>query len=66
MTARLFLGVDGGGTKTRFALLDADRNLVAEHRLGDEVAVGVQQGEAGLRAAAVDAEKETCRHFTSG
>jgi len=34
MTARYFLGVDGGGTKTRFALLGADRTLVAEATLG--------------------------------
>ncbi len=34
MTGRLFLGVDGGGTKTRFALLDEARNLVADTTLG--------------------------------
>ena len=34
MTARFFLGVDGGGTKTRFALLDAGRKLVGEATLG--------------------------------
>ena len=33
MTSRFFLGVDGGGTKTRFALLD-QRTLVAEATLG--------------------------------
>jgi N-acetylglucosamine kinase-like BadF-type ATPase len=33
MTARLFLGVDGGGTKTRFALLEGDA-LLAEATLG--------------------------------
>jgi N-acetylglucosamine kinase-like BadF-type ATPase len=33
MTAALFLGVDGGGTKTRFALI-AGRKLVAEAQLG--------------------------------
>jgi N-acetylglucosamine kinase-like BadF-type ATPase len=32
-TARLFLGVDGGGTKTRFALLDAQHRLVSETTL---------------------------------
>jgi N-acetylglucosamine kinase-like BadF-type ATPase len=31
MTAPLFLGVDGGGTKTRFVLVDRDGNLVASH-----------------------------------
>src|SRR6187455_3116970 len=34
MTASYFLGVDGGGTKTRFALLDAGRRLVGETQLG--------------------------------
>jgi N-acetylglucosamine kinase-like BadF-type ATPase len=34
MTSRYFLGVDGGGTKTRFALLDEARALVAEATLG--------------------------------
>ena len=34
MTASYFLGVDGGGTKTRFALLDAGRKLVGEAQLG--------------------------------
>lgn len=33
MTARLFLGVDGGGTKTRFALLEGT-TLLAEATLG--------------------------------
>jgi len=34
MTAVYFLGVDGGGTKTQFALMDAGRKLVAEAALG--------------------------------
>jgi N-acetylglucosamine kinase-like BadF-type ATPase len=34
MTAVYFLGVDGGGTKTRFALMDADKKLVGEATLG--------------------------------
>jgi N-acetylglucosamine kinase-like BadF-type ATPase len=34
MTADFFLGVDGGGTKTRFALMDAGRKLVGEAQLG--------------------------------
>jgi len=34
MTAVYFLGVDGGGTKTHFALVDAGRKLVAEATLG--------------------------------
>jgi len=34
VTARFFLGVDGGGTKTRFALIDGARQLVAEATLG--------------------------------
>jgi N-acetylglucosamine kinase-like BadF-type ATPase len=55
MTARFFLGVDGGGTKTRFALM-VEGSLVAEAQLGttyhpdvgidgvrDVLAAGVQQ-----------------------
>jgi N-acetylglucosamine kinase-like BadF-type ATPase len=67
MTARLFLGVDGGGTKTRFALLDADRNLVTEAMLGTsyhpEVGIDGVRGVlvAGLREvldkAGADASK---------
>jgi N-acetylglucosamine kinase-like BadF-type ATPase len=33
-TGRFFLGVDGGGTKTRFALLDEHRKFVGETTLG--------------------------------
>lgn len=31
MSRTLFLGVDGGGTKTRFVLIDGDGNLAATH-----------------------------------
>jgi len=34
MTGGFFLGVDGGGSKTRFALLDANRTLIGEAQLG--------------------------------
>jgi len=34
MTGRLYLGVDGGGTKTRFALMDDDGQLVAQAQTG--------------------------------
>jgi N-acetylglucosamine kinase-like BadF-type ATPase len=34
MTGQFFIGVDGGGTKTRFALMDAGRQLVADTTLG--------------------------------
>ncbi|MET0657859.1 MAG: BadF/BadG/BcrA/BcrD ATPase family protein [Steroidobacteraceae bacterium] len=34
MTAAVFLGVDGGGTKTRFALMDRDRKLLSEAQFG--------------------------------
>ena len=48
MTGSLYLGVDGGGTKTRFALMDDDGVLVAEAQTGTtyhpEVGLdGVQQ-----------------------
>ena len=56
-----FLGVDGGGTKTRFALLDADRKLVGEAQLGtsyypdvglDGVREILRVGVAGILAGA--------------
>lgn len=34
MTRRLFAGIDGGGTKTHFVLVDQDATLIAEHRGG--------------------------------
>jgi len=34
MTGALYLGVDGGGTKTRFALIDAHGTLLAEAQMG--------------------------------
>jgi N-acetylglucosamine kinase-like BadF-type ATPase len=34
VTDRFYLGVDGGGTKTRFALIDGDHRLVGEATLG--------------------------------
>ncbi|MBD9471043.1 BadF/BadG/BcrA/BcrD ATPase family protein [Pseudoxanthomonas sp. PXM01] len=34
MTGSLYLGVDGGGTKTRFALMDDDGQLVAQAQTG--------------------------------
>jgi len=43
-----FLGVDGGGTKTRFALLNADRKLVGEAQLGTSYFPDV--GVDGVRA----------------
>lgn len=55
MTRRFFLGVDGGGTKTRFALLDTHRTLRAEATLGasyhPEVGIDGVRGvlAAGLR-----------------
>ena len=34
MTAPCYLGVDGGGTKTRFVLLDGDQHVLAQAQLG--------------------------------
>lgn len=48
MTGALFLGVDGGGTKTRFALIDADATLRAEAQLG--TTYHPQIGLDGVRA----------------
>jgi N-acetylglucosamine kinase-like BadF-type ATPase len=48
MTAPFFLGADGGGTKTRFALLDGAQRLVAEAQLGTSYHPDV--GIDGVRA----------------
>jgi len=68
MSSDLFLGVDGGGTKTRFALMNGERVLVAEAQLGtsyhpdvgvdgvrDVLASGVQAviAQAGANAAQI-------------
>jgi N-acetylglucosamine kinase-like BadF-type ATPase len=52
VSARYFLGVDGGGTKTRFALLDDGKTLRAEATLGTSYHpdVGVD-GVRGVLAA---------------
>ncbi|MES1262819.1 MAG: BadF/BadG/BcrA/BcrD ATPase family protein [Peristeroidobacter soli] len=52
MTASYFLGVDGGGTKTRFALLDASRKLVGEAQLGTSYYPEV--GLDGVRSVLAD------------
>lgn len=66
MTRGLYLGVDGGGTKTRFALMDGDGRLVAQAQTGTtyhpevgfdgvrrilEEGVGSVLGQAGVRDA---------------
>ena len=56
MTGRYFLGADGGGTKTRFALVDADRKLVAEAVLGTTYHPDV--GIDGVRAVLVAGIRE--------
>ncbi len=48
MTAPLYLGVDGGGTKTRFALVDAQGTLLAEAQQG--TTYHPQIGLDGVRA----------------
>jgi N-acetylglucosamine kinase-like BadF-type ATPase len=47
-TNALYLGVDGGGTKTRFALIDATGTLLAEAQLG--TTYHPQVGLDGVRA----------------
>jgi N-acetylglucosamine kinase-like BadF-type ATPase len=44
MPGPLFLGVDGGGTKTQFVLVDRDGNLVASHEgpTSDHLQVGIE------------------------
>jgi N-acetylglucosamine kinase-like BadF-type ATPase len=56
MTGRYFLGVDGGGTKTRFALLDAGKKVVAEATLGTTYHPEV--GVDGVRAVLASGIRE--------
>ena len=73
MTSVFFLGVDGGGTKTRFALMDGDRTLLSDAQLGasyhPEVGVeGVRdvlaQGVAKVLAGAgIDASQVSYAFF---
>ena len=73
MTPGFFLGVDGGGTKTRFALLDAGHKLVGEAQLGtcyypevglDGVRSVLADGVAKLLAAAgIDGTQITYAFF---
>jgi len=48
MSAALYLGVDGGGTKTRFALMEGEGGLLAEAQLG--TTYHPQVGLDGVRA----------------
>ena len=67
MTSAVFLGVDGGGTKTRFALMDGDRKVLSEAQLGtsyhpdvglDGVRAVLEQGIAEvLSRAGIDASQ---------
>lgn len=52
---QLFLGVDGGGTKTSVALLDGDKNLIAEGTGGpsNPLRVGVETAVSNI-ATAID------------
>lgn len=61
MNQRVYLGVDGGGTKTRFALIDGDGRLLGEAQLGttyhphvglDGVRAILAEGVAKVLAAA--------------
>ena len=48
MTAPVYLGVDGGGTKTAFALIDATGSVVGREVLGGSYFVGDPRGIAAL------------------
>jgi len=73
MSGDLFLGVDGGGTKTRFALMNAGHRLIGEAQLGtayhpevgiDSVREMLAEGLARvLSAAGVDASQLTHAFF---
>ncbi|UYB51601.1 N-acetylglucosamine kinase [Xanthomonas sp. AM6] len=52
MSAALYLGVDGGGSKTRFAVIGADGALLAEAQLG--TTYHPQVGLDGVRATLAD------------
>jgi N-acetylglucosamine kinase-like BadF-type ATPase len=52
MTAPLFLGVDGGGTKTHFVLVDYDGNLIASHE--GPTFYHLEVGMDGVRAVLAD------------
>ncbi len=58
MTEAHFLGVDGGGTKTAFTLIDGDQNIVAEHVGGSSYYL--QVGIEGVRAVLADGIKAVC------
>src|SRR5262245_60604559 len=48
MSSPLFLGVDGGGTKSHFVLVDGDGNLVASHQ--GATSYHLEVGMDGVRA----------------
>jgi N-acetylglucosamine kinase-like BadF-type ATPase len=52
VSAPLFVGVDGGGTKTEFVLIDRDGNVVATHEGGSSyhLEIGIEGLRAMLRA----------------
>ncbi len=52
MTRTAYLGVDGGGTKTRFAVIDASGRLLAQAQLG--TTYHPQVGLEGVRAVLAD------------
>ena len=56
MNQRVYLGVDGGGTKTRFALIDDDGHLLGEAQLGTTYHPHV--GLDGVRAILVEGVAE--------
>ena len=51
MSLPLFLGVDGGGTKTRFVLVDRDGNLLASHAGAGLLSSRDRHGRPARRAA---------------
>jgi len=52
MSRTFFLGVDGGGTKTQYVLIDRDGNLAAAHE--GPAAYHIEIGIDGLRRVLAD------------
>jgi N-acetylglucosamine kinase-like BadF-type ATPase len=62
MTGTYFLGVDGGGTKTAFTLIDRDQNIIAQYQGGSSYYL--QIGLEGVSAVLADGIRAVCPDTT--